>query len=117
MKPIEVGKAPTGPGFQSWLVDLYMECCAASNRSRRRTMRYLKAVEVAKAHTELESVTKKGERFDAELTAACFRFALRETLRKLKIYRSALQKSGGEPPGRASVWFILQKYVVEAGAL
>ena len=91
VKPIDMGKDPTGPGFQNWLVYFYTESCAASNISRRRTMRYLKAVEAAKSYTEPEQVSRKWERFDAELSAACFRRANGETLRKLKIYGNALQ--------------------------
>ena len=41
--PIDLGRPPTGPGFQSWLAELYVNCCAALNRSGRRTMRFLKA--------------------------------------------------------------------------
>eukprot|EP00974_Lingulodinium_polyedra_P008295 790897-Lingulodinium_polyedra.AAC.1 len=112
-----MGKAPTGPGFQAWLTDLYVQCCSASNRGRRRTMRFMKSVEAAKSYEMLENVTRKWERFDAELAAACFRFATGETLRRLKMYRSGLQKAGRDVSGRAALWFILQKYAVEAGVL
>ena len=72
VKPIDLGRPPTGPGFQSWLAELYAYCCAASNRSRRRTMRFLKAVEKAPTHKTLEVCSRKWERFDAELAAALF---------------------------------------------
>ena len=51
VKPIDLGRPPTGPVFQSWLAEFSVNCCAASNRSRRRTMRFLKAVEKAPTHT------------------------------------------------------------------
>ena len=117
VKPIDLGRPPTGPGFQSWLAELYVNCCAASNRSRRRTMRFLNAVEKAPTHKTLEVCSRKWERFDAELAAACFRFASGEVLRRLKMYRDALQRRGLDVSGRAALWFVLQKYVVEAGAL
>ena len=94
---------PTGPGFQSWLA--------------RRTMRFLKAVEKAPTHKTLKVCSRKWERFDAELEAACFRFASGEVLRRLKMYRDALQRRGLDVSGRAALWFVLQKYVFEAGAL
>ena len=50
VKPIDLGRPPTGPRFQSWLAELHVNCCAASNRSRRRTMRFLKAVQKAPTH-------------------------------------------------------------------
>ena len=34
VKPIDLGRPPTGPGFQSWLAELYVNCCAASNRAQ-----------------------------------------------------------------------------------
>ena len=77
-------------------------------------MRFLKAVEVAQSHSTLERVSRKWERFDAELAAACFRFATGKTLRKLKMYRTSLQKLGRDVPGRAALWCILQDYAVEA---
>ena len=75
MKPIDLGRPPTGPGFQNWLAELYVNCCPASNRSRRRTLRFLKAVEKAPTHKTLEVCSREWERFDAEIAAACFRFA------------------------------------------
>ena len=54
VKPIDLGRPPTGPEFQSWLAEFYMNGCAASNRSWRRTMRFLKAVEMAPTHETLE---------------------------------------------------------------
>ena len=54
LKPIDLGRPPTGKGFQSWLAELYVNCCAASNRSWRRTMRFLKAVEKAPTHKTLD---------------------------------------------------------------
>ena len=114
VKPIDLGRPPTSPGFQTWLAELYVNCCAASNRSRRKTMRFLKAVEKAPTYKTLEVCSRKWERFDAELAAECFRFASGEVLRRLKMYRDALQL---DVSGRASLWFVLQKYVVEAGAL
>ena len=80
-------------------------------------MRFLKAVEKAPTHKTLEVCSRKWERFDAELAAACFRFASGEVLRRLKMYRDALQRRGLDVSGRAALWFVLQKYVVEAGAL
>ena len=82
VKTIDLGKPPSGLGFQRWLAELYGACCAASNRSRRRTMRFLRAVETEKSHETLEHCTRKWERFDAEIAAACFRFASGEVLRK-----------------------------------
>ena len=117
VKPIDLGRPPTGPGVQSWLAEVYVNCCAASNRSRRRTMRFLKGVEKAPTYKTLEFCSRKWERFDAELAAACFRFASGEVLRKLKMYRDALQRRGLDVSGRAALWFVLQKYVVEVGAL
>ena len=81
VKPIDLGRPPTGPEFQSWLAEFYMNGCAASNRSRKRTMRFLKVVEMAPTHETLEVCSRKWERFDAELAAACFRFASGEVLR------------------------------------
>ena len=83
---------PPAQDFKSWLAELYVNCCAASNRSRRRTMRFLKAVEKAPTRKTLEFCSRKRERFDAELAAACFRFASGEVLRKLKMYRDTLQR-------------------------
>ena len=80
-------------------------------------MRFLKAVEKATTHETLEQCSRKWERFDAELAAACFRFASGEVLRRLKMYRDALQRHGRDVSGRAALWFIMQKYVVDAGAL
>ena len=117
VKPIALGRPPTGPEFQSWLAEFYMNGCAASNRSRRRTMRFLKAVELAPTHETLEVCSRKWERFDAELAAACFRFASVEVLRRLKMYRDALQRRGLDVSGRAALWFVLQKHVVDSGAL
>ena len=59
VKPIDLGRPPTGPGFQSWLAELCVNCCAASNRSRRRTIRFLKAVEKASTHKTLEVCSRK----------------------------------------------------------
>ena len=117
VKPIDLGRPPTSPGFQSWLAELYVNCCAASNPSRRRTMRFLKVVEKAPTHKTSKICSRKWERFDAELAAACFRFASGEVLRRLKMCRDALQRRGLDVSGRAALWFVLQKYVVEAGAL
>ena len=116
VKPIDLGRPRNGQGFQSWLAELYVNCCAASNRSRRRSVRFLKAVEKAPTHKTLEVCSHKWERFDAEHAAACFRFASGEVLRRLKMYRDALQRRGIDVSGRAALWFVLQKYVVEAGA-
>ena len=83
----------------------------------RRTMRFLKAEEKAPTHKTLRVRSRKWEWFDAELAAACFRFASGEVLRRLKMYRDALQRLGLNVSGRAALWFVLQKCVVEAGAL
>ena len=118
VKPIDLGRPPTGQGFQNWLAELYVNCCAASNRSWRRTMRFLKPVEKAPTHKTLEVCSRKWERFDAELAAACFRFASGvRCFARLKMYRDTLQRRGLDVSGRAAVWFVSQKYVVEAGAL
>ena len=71
-------------------------------------MRFLKAVEKASTHKTLEVCSRKWERFDAELAAACFRFASGEVLRKLKMYRDTLQRRGLDVSGRAALWFVLQ---------
>ncbi|CAK0892990.1 unnamed protein product, partial [Prorocentrum cordatum] len=42
VKTIDLGKAPTGLGFQTWLNELYVTCCAASNRGRGETLRKMK---------------------------------------------------------------------------
>ena len=117
VKPIDLGRPPTGPEFQSWLAESCMNGCAASNRSRGRTVRFLKAVEMAPTHETLEICSRKWERFDAELAAACFRFASGEVLRRLKMYRDALQRRGLDVSGRAALRFVLQKYVVDSGAV
>ena len=80
VKPIDLGRPPTGPEFQSWLAEFCMNGFAASNRSWKRTMRFLKAVEMAPLHETLEVCSR-----DAELAAACFRFASGEVLRRLKM--------------------------------
>ena len=80
-------------------------------------MRFFKAFENAPTHKTLGVCSCKWERFDAELAAASFRFASGEVLRKLKSYRDTLQRRGLDVSGRAALWFVLQKYVVEAGAL
>ena len=69
-------------------------------------MRLLKAVEKAPTHKTLEVCSRKWERFDAELAAACFRFASGEVLRRLKMYRDALQRRGLDVSGRAALWFV-----------
>ena len=78
-------------------------------------MRFLKAVEKAPTHKTLEVCSRKWERF--ELAAACFRYASGEVLRRLKMYRDALQRRGLDVSGRPALWFVLQKYVFEDGAL
>ena len=65
-------------------------------------MRFLQAVEKAPTHKTLEVCSRKWERFDAELAAACFRFASGEVLRKLKMYRDTLQRRGLDVSGRAA---------------
>ena len=84
---------------------------------RRRAVVKPIAAEKAPTHKTVEVCSRKWERFDAELAAACFRFASGEVLRRLKMYRDALQRRGLDVSGRAALWFVLQKYVVEAGAL
>ena len=80
-------------------------------------MRFLKAVEKAPPHKTLEVCSRNWELFDAELAAACFRFASGEVLRRLKMYRDTLQRRGLDVSGRAALWFVFQKHAVEAGAL
>ena len=80
-------------------------------------MRFSKAVEMAPTHETLEVCSRKWERFDAELAAACFRFASGEVLRRLEMYRDGLERRSLDVSGRAALWFVLQKYVVEAGTL
>ena len=43
-------------------------------------MRFLKAVEKAPTHKTFKVCSRKWERFDAELAAACFRFASGEEM-------------------------------------
>ena len=67
--------------------------------------------------SEVDRVPRKWEKFDAELRAACFRFATGDTLRKLKMYRSSQLKAQRDMSGRAALWMIMRKYTVDAGAL
>ena len=69
-------------------------------------MRFLKGVEKAPTYKTLELSSCKWERFDAELAAACFRFAFGEVIRKLKMYRDALQRRGLDVSGRAALRFV-----------
>ena len=57
---------------------------------------------VKRQHKTLEVCSRKWERFDAELPAACFRFAPGEVLRRLKMYRDTVQWRGLDVSGRAA---------------
>ena len=90
-----------------------MNCCAASNRSRRRTMRFLKASERAPTQDIGGLFTQVG----AVRRRAC------SSVFSIRIWRGASQAQDvprcTSATGSGCVWscFVLQKYAVEAGAL
>ena len=79
-------------------------------------MRFSKAVEKAPTHKTLEVCSRKWERFDAELAAA-FDSHLARCFAGSRCTEMLFSGRGLDVSGHAALWFVLQKYVVEAGVL
>ena len=75
VKTIDLGDYPTAGAFRQFVGGLYTKVCAASNRTRQRTMKYLKRIE---ADITIQSVPKPSrawEPLDTELLNAVLQCA------------------------------------------
>ena len=110
-----IPELPSALGLRQWLATIEANCCAASNRSRARTLRYFRRILDASDVEELESLSKRWEPFDAALTVAVKKITSGAVQRELLLYYEACTREGKVATGAASLYMILRRYEVERG--
>ena len=62
-------------GLRMWMDALHVAACASSNRSKTRTLRFLKRIEKADSVDPLLIISRRWDPFDTELASAVFTIA------------------------------------------
>lgn len=82
VKTLTLGAAPLIGGLREWVSTLKVKACRASNRSKRRTVKFLTVVEFASSVDMVECCNSKWEEFDAEFASQVLEVA-KGTLRRI----------------------------------
>ena len=64
MKELNLSQFPAASGLRQWIQTMYESVCTASKRSKRRTLRWIQAVETAPSLEYLERLAVKQKRWD-----------------------------------------------------
>lgn len=115
VKALDLGDYPTAGGFRAWMVQMYTKCVACSNRSKKRTMRFLKQVESCTNAEELDHVSRPWEAFDNELVAAVMRLATGALKRELLMKQESLQRQGKLLSGRVALHCLYRGSILQRG--
>ena len=115
VKPLVLDDPPPAGGLRSWLNELYIRGCASSNRSKHRTLKYLKQVEVAAEIADVAVVPKRWDDFDTELASAMMNIAKGATKREMVLYQESQGKLCLPMSGRAALWIFLHRYHIDRG--
>lgn len=97
VKTICLAPIPTAIGFRRWHQEMFIQVCASSKRSQRRTMAWLK-----------ETETKNLE----ELEVPSVGIPLQ---REILVYQERWTRQGFSLTGRAALWHVLQRFTMERG--
>ena len=115
VKPLVIDPLPWPEKFRPWKLGLYEKSCSASNRSKERTLRYLRFVETCDAIAPLEKRPRKWEPFDTELCSAINSCARGPLKRELTIYQESRTNAGQATSGRALFWMLLKSFQLDLG--
>ncbi len=107
---------PAAGSLDSCLMDVYTTSCGASNWNRRRTMRWLKEIEMATEAKDIEYVSSRWDALSSALSDAVLGIASGALKREL-IGVQTLNARRCEPlPGRVAFWYLLRLYELDKGS-
>ena len=115
VKALEFPDLPHARGLRPWLDTVYENSCAASNRSKQRTTKFLDKIVNASVVEEVDTVSKRWDGFDTALGVALKKVATGAITRELLLYLEECQRAGKIPTGAASLFLVLSRYEVERG--
>ena len=100
VKTLELNPPPAAGGLRAWINGLLLKACSASNRPKRRTMRYIKTILESSSYGVLETVAKKWDDFDTELGQAVMKISTGSFKRELMLYAEKNRQGGIPSSGR-----------------
>lgn len=112
---LELEPPPTAGGLRNWLSTFYLNVCSASNRSKKRTMRYIASIINAPSLQAVETVSTKWDDPDTEIGKAVMKISAGAVRRELLLYSEARRQVGASCSGRAFAYMFLRRYDLDRG--
>ena len=116
VKEMKLDALPTANGLRRWVHALVSEACRCSNRSKTRTLRYLRQVFFATEIAPLETIPPKWDPFDTELASALQKTATGGAIaREIQLYQERCSRELRPFGGRPVLFMILKRYELNYG--
>ena len=115
VKTLDLGEFPAPHQFRVFLVSLYTLACASSNRSRMRTLRFIKRAETAPDPSVLLRISKQWEPFDSELFSAIMRCASPALKRELLQEQHKAISHAVPMTGQYALWLLIRRFRLQSG--
>ncbi|CAK0865136.1 unnamed protein product, partial [Prorocentrum cordatum] len=115
VKEMKLEALPTAHGLRKWVNDLVSEACRCSNRSKTRTLKYLREVFFAADVETLETIPSRRDPFDTELASALRKVATGGVGREVQLYQERCAREIRPFGGRPVLYMILKRYEVNFG--
>ena len=106
-------------GHRQWLTDVCTACCSSSNRTRQRTLRFLKFVEECAGETKLQVASRRWAPFVTEVARAIVVIATGSLQRELSrnAGRSVCLQKATHSQVKSPLWCLHQRFKLQSGAL
>ena len=108
---------PCGDATQlrQWISKLQAKAMSSSNRNKRRTQKYVRRIIHSTSIAALETVSKKWDSFDTEVSTAVFGCASSSLRHELILYRERCEREQRPCTGQAQLFLFLQRWDIERG--
>ena len=94
---------------------MYVKVTASSKRSKRRTLKWLQAVESCNDVALMEAPGRRWDDLDTALAETIVEVAKGPLKRELLLYQEERTRRGEPLAGRAALWMMLQRFRLERG--
>ena len=105
---MKIEPLPHSGALRKWTNDLVSEATRCSNRSKRRTLRYLRVAFGSDCIEPLEAVPPKWDPFDTELACAMAKAASGSISREIQLYQESCTRQLKPVSGRALLHLVLK---------
>ena len=114
-KPFTIENLPNAAGLRPWWGGFQAKCCSSSNRSKKRTLKFIQRAMEATSVEECQKFSKKWEPLDTEIYTAIYNVATGSIGRELMLYREKLSRDKDAATGLAFLFLVLQRFETDRG--